>query len=312
VEHALAKSVLASLPQGPVAFRYFKDRYALQLLAYAASEGRSLSEMRRGRFGPLLQKPLVRRVLGERGGRHVDWEVLDNYFPAHTERYRLTFGLWGDARDWWWNQTTRRGFNLVLQLNFSAAHDRAYRRYICPHAEDHPFVRYGHPVNETEPHTLAWSRIDIDFDTGEALIEEIQSDWVRDAADLATIALANLCEGRLTVPWWLFGSRCDARQAYRYVEHVLSMHRTIWDQAVMAATLWLLRERLCIRDIYMHTHEDGSRLKGIEDMLPPRSVYERVPRSFCFERVAGLPRFLRKARLRRPTWPSCEFWKLRV
>lgn len=27
--------------------------------------------------------------------------------------------------------------------------------------------------------TLAWSRIDFDFDTGEALIEEIQSDWVR-------------------------------------------------------------------------------------------------------------------------------------
>ena len=44
-------------------------------------------------------------------------------------------------------------------------------------AFDDPF----HPVASGGELTLAWSRIDLDLDRGEALVEEIQSDWVRDA-----------------------------------------------------------------------------------------------------------------------------------
>jgi len=311
VEHALAKSVLASLPQGPVAFRYFKDRYALQLLAYAAGEARSPSELRRGRFAPLLQKPLVRRVFGERGGRCVDWGLLDTYFPARTHDYRLTFRLWSSRRAWSWSQTTRPGCNLVLQLNFPPAHDRAYRRYIEPLRWGRPFECGAHPIRRN-PSTLAWSRIDIDFENGEALIEEIQTDWVRLAERAASSAFATLVEGGRALPPGVIGVRCDAVQLFRYVEHVLADHSVLWDQAVMAATLWLLRERLCLRDIYMHTHETGARLKGIDGRQPPRSLYEQVPRSFCFERVRGVPRFLRNARLRSRAGPWCEFWRLRV
>lgn len=147
MERKLAEEVLASIAEGEAVFRYFKDRYALQLLAYAATEGRSLSELRRGRFRPLLQKPAVRRILAGRGESGVGWELLDSHFPAGTEDYVLTFGLWGEERaSTSWFQTTRPGLNVVVQLNFPVAHDRAYQRYIEPRDED-PFEVVLHPIN---------------------------------------------------------------------------------------------------------------------------------------------------------------------
>jgi hypothetical protein len=307
----LAEEILASLPGGGVPFRYFKDRYAVQLLAYAAAEGRSLSELRRGRFRPLLQKPEVRRILGARGGRGVDWGFLDSYFPAPIEDYHLTFGLWGTEGDWRWNQTSRPGINVVVQLNFPLAHDRAYRRYIEPR-EDHPFEYSCHPINENGRHTLAWSRLDIDLERGEALIEEIQSDWIREAESASDVALRGFGEGELKLPWWLEEAGCDAIRLFRYVEYVLAHHRRIWDQAVLSASLWLLREHLLIRRIYMHTYESGCLLKHLASRRPPRSIYEQVPRTFCFERIVGAPRFLRPQLAESPALSRCEFWSLRV
>ena len=43
----------------------------------------------------------------------------------------------------------------------------------------------------------------------------------------------------------------------------------------------------------MHRPETGAALKGIEGILPPRSLYTDLPRSFCFAPVAELPEFLR-------------------
>lgn len=307
MERKLAEEILASVPEGK-AFRYFKDRYALQLLAYAATEGRSLSELRRGRFRPLLQKPTIRRLLEKRDQRGVDWRLLDSYFPAGTEDYELTLALWGDARDSAsWNQTTRAGLNVVVQLNFPAAHDRAYRRYVEP--VEHPFEFSFHPIRQRGGHTLAWSRIDIDPQRGEALIEEIQSDWIRQTDHAADEALSLLVSEEGWEPYWIDEAGCDALQLFRYVEYVLRNHRRIWDQAMLAASLWLLREHLGIRRIYMHTHESGCLLKSIGRRRPPRSIYEKLPRRFCFERVEEIPAFLQRD-LRRSG--GYEFWCLRV
>jgi len=307
LDRRLAEEIRASLPRGRTLFRYFRDRFALQLLAYAAAEGRSLPEMRRGRFGALLQKPSVRRALSGRG-RCVDWELLDTYFPVPTQDYEITLGLWGSEGDWHWNQTSRAGYNVVLQLNFPHAHDRAYRRYIRP-GDDPPFARGGHPVNEDGLHTMAWARLDIDTTHGEVLIEEIQSDWIRDAEAASEDALRCLLAGGFAAPWSVF--RCDALDIFRYVEHVLGVHRRLWAEATLAASLWFLRERLGIRRISMHTHEGGCRVKRIAGRLrPPRSLYENVPRAFCFERVVGAPRFLERSLPR--ALAREEFWHLRI
>lgn len=47
-----------------------------------------------------------------------------------------------------------------------------------------PWLFYhGHPVRKDDVETLAWARIDLDFASNQALIEEIQSDWVKNAAN---------------------------------------------------------------------------------------------------------------------------------
>ena len=38
-----------------------------------------------------------------------------------------------------------------------------------------PFEWTSHPVHEGRHRTLAWARIDLDWESGEALIEEIQN-----------------------------------------------------------------------------------------------------------------------------------------
>lgn len=311
MERSLAEEVVASLPGSGVTYRYFKDRYAVQLLAYAAAQGRRLPELKRGYLAPLFQKPTVRALLGARGSHDVDWSVLDSYFPSPTEDYEVTLGLWGSERDWRWNQTSRPGFNVVVQLNFPVAHDRAYRRYVAPR-ERHPFARSCHPINAEGLHTLAWSRLDIDLEHREALIEEIQSDWIREAELAAGDALKTLIDGRIHPPWWLDDTGCDAHQLFRYVEFVLAPHRRLWSQAVLSASLWLLRERLNVRHVYMHTSETGRALKWMEADPPPWSLYEQVPRSFCFQRVEGFPRFLESSRGRGRRLPRCEFWHMRV
>lgn len=310
MDRAAADALLACLGGDRVVFRYFEDRYALQLLAYAAWEGKSPSGLRRGRFRPLLQKPSIRRLLGERDGRGVEWAFLDAYFPRGTQPYELTFALWGDELDDAWFQTTRPGFNLVVQLNFPPAHDRAYRRFIAPGAED-PFVRHWHPVLRTgDLKTMSWSRIDLDVARGEALIEEIQSDWIRDAEAAGAEALASLVEGELDPPCWLGDAGCDAADLFRYVEYVLAPHRRIWAEATLAASLWLLRGRLGVRRVYLHTHGCGSALKRIKCWQPPRSLYETLPRAFCFERVDGMPAFLPRSVARRIAPRRTEFWRL--
>jgi hypothetical protein len=42
-------------------------------------------------------------------------------------------------------------------------------------------VQHGHPIAPKPKHTMAWVRIDIAPDLSHALIEEIQTDWLRQA-----------------------------------------------------------------------------------------------------------------------------------
>lgn len=51
-----------------------------------------------------------------------------------------------------------------------------YQRLGCPGSH---FNYCGHPVSR-QRNTLAWARLDLDLNSATALIEEIQSDWIRD------------------------------------------------------------------------------------------------------------------------------------
>jgi hypothetical protein len=89
-------------------------------------------------------------------------------------------------------------------------------------------------------------------------------------------------------------------RALRYLDEVLAPYAQVWDQAMLSATLRFLREELGIRRIWYHGWESGNALKGIEpDSAPPRSLYTRLPRQFCFSETSTFPRMLQRRQCKR-------------
>ncbi len=142
MKEELVREIMASLPEGRTFFYYFKDRYALLLLSYVVGNRISIPKLRQTRFSKLLQKPLVKEIISTQGGGKLSKDCLNSLWPDETECYLLTLGKWGLRRYWHYfhgsDQTSRPGTNLVLQLNFSSKHNRAYNKYIKP-KNDHPF-----------------------------------------------------------------------------------------------------------------------------------------------------------------------------
>ena len=278
------KFVRSVLPDGRTVFHDFEDRYAFMLLEAAAEEGViDISKAKAGRFKSLLQKPKVRDYLAKFGRSKIEAEALKASWPHRGDSYRLTAGNWpelDDKPDPGWDQTTRGGWNLVLQLNFTYSHKRELARYI-PDWEDS--IRWPiHPIATDGELTLAWARIDLDLDTKEALIEEIQSDWVSDTKTWAGREYAD-----------------DAEQWGKYVDEVLSPQTRKWPETMLTAAIWFLTVEMGIRTIFYHTHDSGQRLKRIGDAMPPRSLYTSLPKKFCFDLTHNGPLFIRDSENRK-------------
>lgn len=295
-----AEEIIECLPKDRTIFRYFKDRYALELLSYFVGDGKLISEVKKSPFGKLLSKPLLKALSSRLGGALLTRQALQAAWPAQPEAYLLTLGLWGSSaghrgfRDWYY-QTSRRGVNLVLQLNFSGKHDRPYEKLIKPQEDRHPFEYSEHPINKDGRRTLAWSRLDIELKSGEALIEEIQTDWIRLAAQMKTAVEEVEVdeEGHQRVVQRVFGGDAVETGALdKYVKRVLRPHMHLWDEAILCATIWFLVRELGVRCIFYHTFDSCVRMKSIGGSLPPRSVYTTLPRRFCFQETEMHPSFL--------------------
>lgn len=306
--------IIRCLPQGRSVFHYFKDYYALQLLGWAAGDGVGLDRLRRGPFASLLTKPSVRPVLAVCGDGRLDAARVEAGWCEPSLPFLLTLGHWEGGG---WRQTSRPGWNLVLRLNFTRGHDRQYRKRFLPHSryrslnvEAHPVMRRGERDYYRE--TLAWARLDIDMSAGEALIEEIQTDWIRHARrEAARFAACRDCADAGSLP------QCAGRLAsLDYLERTLAPYADLWDQAMLSATLHFLIEEIGIRVIWYHHWETGNLLKGLErGGQPPRSLYTRLPRRFCFQETGELPGLLQQRRTRRRLGRSvaqARFYRLEI
>lgn len=285
--------IIDCLPKERTLFRYFKGRYALMLLKHVIGKGEKLSTLRKTPFCSLLEKPEVKQILAQAGKGLVTPAQLDGVWPSVYFDFLLTLGTWG-GRSYRWNQTSRRGYNLVLQLNFSNQHDGAYQRMVKPKYQQmlnynaHPVLRTG-----TRPYfreTLAWSRIDLDFSSNSALIEEVQSDWVRRAKYLLWHALRRKQTRHETVLWG--ESRGKVGDVIDYCEKILSPYQKLWDEAMLAATIEFIKHELGIHHIFYHTDTTGHQVKNIKSRKPPVSIYEKLPRKFCFTKQHEAPGFL--------------------
>lgn len=309
---------------------YYKDRYALMLLGRVAGEGMAVRELRGSRYARLLDRPVIRELLGRCGDGVLRREQLESFWPVRPEVYRVTLGWWGEEcegeRDWY--QTSRAGLNLVVRLNFSAEHDRLCRR-LFGKSEYHPFEFEHHPIETRGAHTLAWARVDLDLEQGDALIEEIQSDWVRYARGdhrYEERRARRIVPSKAVEP----DTKVRCVSSYRaldfYVREVMAAHMRQWAEATLAATLELLTGELGVRRVFYHTWESGSQLKQIGERKPPRSLYSDLPRRFCFETTREVPDFLRwkrgrtryrgkrriEERIERPIPECTRFFKLEL
>lgn len=296
MDHQTAADVIACLPHERTLFHYYRDRYSIGLLRHLARSPLSVAELKRSPFASLAQKPRVKQVLAKLGGDMLAEPqlALYDYDPAQTP-FVLTLGTWGSehAQHWRHKQTSRRGYNLVLQLNFCNRHDQFHRRL---GAEDDVFSYNGHPIS-AHRNTLAWARLDFDWHSGTALIEEIQSDWIREVAwlmDMAQRRLARVKDD--SHPTAYRKLQCPLSTTLDYCRFVLAQYQPIWAEAMLWAALHFLHNELGLRRIFYHTVESGRLLKHIDGNLPPLSLYTDLPRRFCFERTDEVPAFIARER----------------
>ncbi len=274
--------IVCGLPGARTVFYYFKDRYALILLEEVVGQGRSVSELKSSRYGRLLQKPTVRKTLARIQGNRLARSDVQAFWEEPSLAYRLTVGQWPERGEKWnrfWHQMGRPGVNLVLQMNLPQSHVRRMEQLLD---EDRGSLRSsGHPVAEGKDFTLAWSRIDLDLDQKEALIEEIQSDWVREVRDYRD-------------------DEADCAAGWQtYFDEYLRPYDRMWSEAMLAATIWFLRRELGMRRIFYYTFSTGNHVKYLRDSPPPRSLYATLPRQFCFRQTHNGPLFLRNKASRR-------------
>lgn len=292
MKRELVEEVIACLGEHRRVFYYFKDCHCFTLIdlemARMCLERISIAQLKAGKFARFLNKPSVSQALGAFGNGELDRRSIPLLGPAEQTAFTVTLDTWGTG-DRGWDQTSRNQCNLVLQVNFDAGHTRVYEQLIRPLAYETPFEYQSHPISYAQRKTLAWVRMDIDFDTDEVLIEEVQSDWIRKArAQLTRI------EGRLAnKPALRFSDvcktmNCDLQALRQYVEIELKPYAAIWSQAAMVAALRFIRDELGISNIYYHTHETGAKLKHVTG-LPPRSIYSKLPQEFGFELTDRVP-----------------------
>ncbi|MGD8911011.1 MAG: hypothetical protein PVI92_16875 [Chromatiales bacterium] len=290
MDKKLLDEIIACLPKDRTLFRYARNDYALMLLSRYVGKGRKIADLRRSPFGKLLQKPAIRDLLANIGGGFISGELFDYVYVRERQDFLLTVGRWNEGRSRY-NQTSRNNANLVLQLNFNSRHDQAFERYVAKEDEWY-FSCYGHPVLQKGErayyrNTMAWIRMDVDFDTDEVLIEEVQNDWLRDARS-----------------WWE-DKLSDIRHAKEeqvkkrlliaiseYMDNSLADYYCLWDEAALSAAIKFIIDELGIGQIYYHTFDTGNVLKGMWNSHPPRSLYTDLPRKFCFDLTDEAPRML--------------------
>ncbi len=292
--------------QNRLLFRYWKDRYAAMLLEDVLRPRQPIRALRQGRFARLLDRPAIKALAASKGDGWLDRDDLLSLWPADVLTYVMSFGAWGSSRrsERRWNQTSRPRRQLVLQLNFSRQHDEKYHLLVSD-AKDMPFADWYHPINKRGRITMAWARIDIDLASGEALIDEVQNDWIRNVeAELAD-------DDR---DFGIYRKPAERKNFRIYAENVLAPHAGLWSEAVLSAALLVLGQVFRIDRVWFHDFDTGCEIKKITGRKPPRSLYGDLPRRFCFEPtdeppefiLATQPRRLRKKLERR----EGRFWRL--
>lgn len=291
------REIVECLPKGKTPFSYHKDGYALWLLARHLGDGKRVCDLKKSQYARLLQKPIVRKVLTRCPTGVVSASDVWAAAATRPETYLLGLGAWGGRanRRKTYFQTSRPGKNIVLRLNFTSKHDALHNRVFNTTSEGHPLECRWHPIARDGRHTMAWARCDVDLPNGEALIEEIQNDWLRYAEWEPGYLRRMSDDHRARYFKRYYREHVRKIDLRRYFVEAMRPHRAIWEEATLTAALVFLRDELGIRRIFYNTWDTGCRFKGIhKNYAPPRSLYSDLPRRFCFEETPEPPVILQR------------------
>jgi len=279
------EEIISCLAGDRTKFYYFRDRYALMLLTDYITEKVgdkpiSVAELKRSCFANLLNKAPVKKALAQSGNGSITAKDLEMIWDENPLAFVVTLGQWGSGKkEWRWKQMSRSGYHLVLQLNMATDHTQQLQKLIRPE-NVHTFNYWGHPsLTKGDRGTLAWVRLDLDFETDEVLIEEIQCDWIRKVRSAV----------KYDYSWYGDYSKAELEA---YANDVLEPYAKIWQEAMLAATIDFVRNELGIKQVYYHSFENGARLKNIGHSKPPRSLYTQLPKQFGFKKSWYAPEFL--------------------
>ena len=124
-----------------------------------------------------------------------------------------------------------------LRLN-RVQYDIEYQRLIKPGVRQRPFAYDYHPVHKGNKNTLSWVRIDIDFTTNEALIEEVQMDWLRYAQrSLQRVKMRIARDAKLKPSDAWAGVNGSYAELSSYVNEVIAPYKRIWAEATLNAAM---------------------------------------------------------------------------
>lgn len=279
----------------PIAYYYFKDRHVIdKILALDHSEI-SVASLKKKGFDQWLQKPILSQTIKSNQGQ-LRRNDLESLLPDNTCYFNITFGKWGEeARRYKkdkWNQTSRAGYGLVLQLNFSMSHHQQFFKLLKPNSwGKDEFLCISHPVAQSRYTTMAWSRMDIDFETGELLIEELQNDWLRNL-DSCYRYLMRVKEKDRVKELGRYGFSCSMSQFESYYR-LMKRYREIWSEALLHASVRYAQNELGIDTVWLHSFESGNLFKELGNTsLPPKSLYTQLPKKYGFGRTTDTPEFL--------------------
>jgi len=275
---------LPSFTKGKTHYRYFRGGYAPQLLSLLLPSQVRLRDLNQTRYASLAKQLSVKPLIAQCGDGILRREQVNAIWQEPSQPFLLSLSRWGGKRSRDWYQTSRFGENLVLQLNLPLQSQRNFTKGIDPSGYDNLNGHWTqHPVQLKDNNagfrdTLAWSRIDLDFNLNEALIEEIQSDGVRDIKR-----------------WAKNYQKCGCKQCQRSLKYVRWFQRyaQIWAEAMLMATIDFIKTELGIDRIYMHTARSGWQVKKMSKTShAPRSLYSDLPKKFAFKQTWAAPEFL--------------------
>ncbi len=263
----------------------------------------TVADFRASKYGRWQHLPLIKQWLASHGGRNVVLKPLPHIGLVDTKTnpmgYAITFDKWGseDRSDIWWNQTSRVGYNLVVQLNLPLEVLRTYERMKIDSPAENCQMSC-HPSHEKRL-TLAWARLDIDLENNQVLIEEIQSDWIGElkwSLERAKKSYCNQCHryncDKHQGIFHYYGSPIRTQHYIDTMQTYYSQYKSTWAMMILTTTLeFIWRELDSDMQVFYHQYDYGCQLKSC---TPPRSLYSSVPEKLGFKLSQLMPEFLQQ------------------